>query len=149
MWETQVRFLGQEDPLEKTMIAHSNIFAWEIPRTEESGGLLSMVLQSQTGLSDQLSLFTFLRNILLRRFSRDKEAAWFLFAAYNKMQGEGDKLGEECINKKKPRGDDLENLQLLQTAKTATFRRFTVRNVRSKEKLRVWISNVQIVFTKD
>ena len=58
------------------------------------------------------------------------------------MQGEGDKLGEVCINKKKPRGDDLENLQLLQTAKTATFRRFTVRNARSKEKLRVWISNV-------
>ena len=52
MWETQIRFLGQEDPLEKAMTAHSNIFAWEIPRTEESGGLLSMVLQSQTGLSD-------------------------------------------------------------------------------------------------
>ena len=29
----------QEDPLEKEMEIHSNIFAWEIPWTEESGGL--------------------------------------------------------------------------------------------------------------
>ena len=36
--ETQVRSLGQEDPLEKEMATHSNIFAWEIPRTEEPGG---------------------------------------------------------------------------------------------------------------
>ena len=35
--ETQVRFLGQEDPLEKEMAAHSNILAWRIPWTEESG----------------------------------------------------------------------------------------------------------------
>ena len=35
--ETQVRFLGQEDPLEKEMAAHSNILAWRIPWTEEPG----------------------------------------------------------------------------------------------------------------
>ena len=36
---TQVRSLGWEDPLEKGMVIHSNILAWRIPRTEESGGL--------------------------------------------------------------------------------------------------------------
>ena len=39
MQETQVRSLGQEDPLEKEMTTHSNILAWEIPWTEESNGL--------------------------------------------------------------------------------------------------------------
>ena len=33
---------GQEDPLEKEMATHSNILAWEIPWTEEPGGLQSM-----------------------------------------------------------------------------------------------------------
>ena len=37
--ETWVQALGQEDPLEKEMITHSSILAWEIPRTEEPGGL--------------------------------------------------------------------------------------------------------------
>ena len=40
--ETQVRSLGQEDPLEKEMVIHSSILAWEIPWTEEHGGLQSM-----------------------------------------------------------------------------------------------------------
>ena len=37
MQETQVRSLGQEDPLEKEITTHSNILAWRIPRTEELG----------------------------------------------------------------------------------------------------------------
>ena len=41
----QARSLGWEDPLEKEMAAHSSILAWEIPWTEEPGGLQSMVLQ--------------------------------------------------------------------------------------------------------
>ena len=40
--ETQVQSLGQEDPLEEEMVTNSNIFAWEIPWTEELGGLQSM-----------------------------------------------------------------------------------------------------------
>ena len=43
--ETQVRSMSQEDPLEKGMATHSNIFTWEIPRTEEFGGLQFMVSQ--------------------------------------------------------------------------------------------------------
>ena len=35
---------GQEDPLEKEMATHSSIFAWELPWTEEPGGLQSMRL---------------------------------------------------------------------------------------------------------
>ena len=35
MQETQVRSPGREDPLEKEMVTHSNILAWEILRTEE------------------------------------------------------------------------------------------------------------------
>ena len=42
MQETRVRSLGWEDPLEKKMAAHSSILAWEIPWTEEPGGLESM-----------------------------------------------------------------------------------------------------------
>ena len=42
MQETWVRSLGQEDPLEKEMAAHSSIPAWKIPWTEEPGGLQSM-----------------------------------------------------------------------------------------------------------
>ena len=39
MQETQVQSQDQEDPLEKGMATHSSILAWEIPWTEESGGL--------------------------------------------------------------------------------------------------------------
>ena len=39
MQETQVRSLAQEDPLEKGMPTHSSILAWEIPWTEDPGGL--------------------------------------------------------------------------------------------------------------
>ena len=37
--ETQVPFLGQEEPLEEEMAPHSSILTWEIPLTEEPGGL--------------------------------------------------------------------------------------------------------------
>ena len=40
--ETWVRFLSQEDPLEREMATHSSILARENPRTEEPGGLQSM-----------------------------------------------------------------------------------------------------------
>ena len=42
MWETQVRSLGSEDPLEKEMATHSSTLAWKIPWTEEPGGLQFM-----------------------------------------------------------------------------------------------------------
>ena len=42
MWETWVRSLGWEDPLEKEMATHSSILAWKIPWMEEPGRLQSM-----------------------------------------------------------------------------------------------------------
>ena len=39
MWETWVRSLGWEDPLEKGKATHSSILAWRIPWTEKPGGL--------------------------------------------------------------------------------------------------------------
>ena len=41
MQETWVRYLGQEDPLEKEMATHSSILAWRTPWMEEPGGLPS------------------------------------------------------------------------------------------------------------
>ena len=53
MPETRVQYLGQEDPLEKGMTTHPSILAWEIPWTEENGGLQSIGLQkTQTRFSD-------------------------------------------------------------------------------------------------
>ena len=53
MQETQVQFLGQEDPLEKGMATHSSSLSWRIPWTEESAGLESLQSKrSWTQLSD-------------------------------------------------------------------------------------------------
>ena len=43
--ENRVQSLGWEDPLEEGIATHSSILAWEIPRTEEPGGLQSNGLQ--------------------------------------------------------------------------------------------------------
>ena len=54
IWETWVRSLGREDPLENEMATHSSVLAWKIPWTERLGGLQS------TGRSRiRLSDFTF------------------------------------------------------------------------------------------
>ena len=52
--ETQVRTLGQEDPLEKEVASYSSVLAWEIPWTEEPGRLQSVhrVAKSRTPPSD-------------------------------------------------------------------------------------------------
>ena len=42
MQEMWVLSLGQEEPLEKEMATNFSIIAWEIPWTEEPGGLQSM-----------------------------------------------------------------------------------------------------------
>ena len=55
MWETWVRSLGWEDPLEKEMATHSIILAWIFPRIEEPGGQQSIGLQKSP---TQLSMHT-------------------------------------------------------------------------------------------
>ena len=42
MWDTRVRFLGREDPLEEEMAIHSSTLAWEISWMEEPDRLQSM-----------------------------------------------------------------------------------------------------------
>ena len=44
-------FLGQEDPLEEEMAAHSSILAWEIPWTEEPGRLQSIGWQKESAVT--------------------------------------------------------------------------------------------------
>ena len=51
MWETWVRFLGWEDPMEKWTAIHSSIPAWKIPWTEEPVSPHSMGSQSRTQLN--------------------------------------------------------------------------------------------------
>ena len=46
MREMRVRSLGKEDPLEKGMATHSSTLAWRIPWTEEPGGLVRGVTES-------------------------------------------------------------------------------------------------------
>ena len=46
MWETRVRSLGREDPLEKEMAIHSSILAWRIPWTEKPSRVQSTGLRS-------------------------------------------------------------------------------------------------------
>ena len=55
MQETWVQSLGREDPLEKEMVTHSDILAWEIPWTEEPGELQYLVTkqQQQDGLNNK------------------------------------------------------------------------------------------------
>ena len=65
MRETRVRCLGWEDALEKEMTTHSSILAWEIPWTEEPGGLLSMGSQkSWTQLSDSTTTQILLKIVM-------------------------------------------------------------------------------------
>ena len=52
--ESQLRSLGQEDPLEKGMSVHSSILAWGTPFTEEPGGPQSMGLQ-KLDMTEQLT----------------------------------------------------------------------------------------------
>ena len=61
VWEMQVWFPGREEPLQEETTSYSSIFAWEILRTEEPGGLQSKGLQreghdwARAGLSHDLS----------------------------------------------------------------------------------------------
>ena len=51
MQEKRVPSLGQEDALEKEMVTHSSILAWEISQTEEPGGLQSMGTTNESDMT--------------------------------------------------------------------------------------------------
>ena len=48
----RVRSLGQEDPLEEGMAAHSSILAWRIPWTEKPGGLQSTQFRKESDMTE-------------------------------------------------------------------------------------------------
>ena len=54
MWETQVRSLGWDDPLEKETATHYSILAWKIPWAEEPGRLQSMGSRRDTDTTEGL-----------------------------------------------------------------------------------------------
>ena len=56
IWETWVRSLGQEDPLEKEMATHSSILAWRSPWMEEPGRLQSTGPQRASDTTERLHL---------------------------------------------------------------------------------------------
>ena len=63
MQEMRVRFLDQEDPLEKEMETHSSILAWKIPWTEEPGRLVSPWGRKGSDMTEQLHFhFTLSQN---------------------------------------------------------------------------------------
>ena len=64
--ELWVQFLGGEDPLEEEMATHSSILAWEIPWTEEPGGLQSIGSQSVGHNLDDLAAVVYVQ--ILRLF---------------------------------------------------------------------------------
>ena len=58
MQETHIRSLGQEDPLEKGMATHSSILDWEVPWTEEPGGLQSWGCK-ESDTTERISTYTY------------------------------------------------------------------------------------------
>ena len=71
MQEVRLRSLGQENPLEEAMATHSSMPAWEIPWTEETGGLQSRGLteESETTEHTHNGLFTLLPHLPTHLYS--------------------------------------------------------------------------------
>ena len=62
MWETWVRPLGWEDPLEEEMATYSSVLAWRIPRTQEPGRLQSMGCK-ESDTTWRLNSFSFIHSV--------------------------------------------------------------------------------------
>ena len=61
MWETWVRSLGQEDPLEKGKATHSSILPWRVTWTEDPDGLHPWG-RKESDMTEQLTLSLFINN---------------------------------------------------------------------------------------
>ena len=82
MWETQIRSLGQEDPLEKEMATHSSTLAWKIPWTEKPARL-QVVAKSWTGLSDFTFTFQLTMPLGLLMTLALRKGPWMAIAEIN------------------------------------------------------------------
>ena len=78
-----VRFLGQGDTLEKGLATHSNILAWRIPCTVQSGGLQSMGLQ-KVGHNQATETFTFKVSQFSKKKKKKKSVKLSLLESTNK-----------------------------------------------------------------
>ena len=87
--ETQIQFLGWEDPLEKGMATHSSIFAWRIPWTEPGG--LQPLGHKLSDMTDQLTLWGFSGG------TDNKESAYNV-GDLGSISGSGRSPGEENGN---------------------------------------------------
>ena len=72
MQETQVQFLGWEDPLEKEMAAHSSILVWEIPWTEEPAGLYSPGGQKESNMIEVTQHEQEVKNLYSKKNKKQK-----------------------------------------------------------------------------
>ena len=71
VWETEVRSLDWEDPLEKRMSTHSSILAWRIPWTEEPGGDYSPQGHKELDTTEWLRLLLFIYDLV-----KSHSSAW-------------------------------------------------------------------------
>ena len=94
--ETRVRSLGREDPLEEEMVPHSSILAWEIPWTEEPGGLQSMGSQRKCGLQPVTNLFI---KKVPRIFSKDMLESQFVHLFFKVLPRSQQKWGYGTLSR--------------------------------------------------
>ena len=71
--ETLVLSLDQEDPLDKEMTPHTSILAWEIPWTEEPGGLRGPWGRNELDVTKQLTHSTYVKHTILSLFLVSKK----------------------------------------------------------------------------
>ena len=112
MWETWVRSLGQEDPLEKEMALHSSTLPWKILRTEDPGRLQSMGLQ-RVGHNWATSLSTHYLGLpggsvvknLLARAGEQETQVWSLPGSVKSPgEGNGNPSQYSCLENPMDRG---------------------------------------------
>ena len=68
MWETWVRFLGWEDPLEEGMATHSNILAWRIPMDRGAWQTTGPWGHKESDMNDQLSTALIVHTLIFMCF---------------------------------------------------------------------------------
>ena len=87
MWETWVRSLGWEDPLEKGKATHSGILAWRIPWTLQSMGLLRVF--TTDSLSFMKTVFHFYQILCLLRDQLHFKPQWYSIFPTKERVGKG------------------------------------------------------------
>ena len=110
MWETWVRSLGREDPLEKEMATHSSILGWRIPWTKEASKLQSTGSQRvghdwATSLSLSAIIWASLVAQMVKRLTAMQET-WSSIPELGRSPGErnGNPLQYSCLENPVDRG---------------------------------------------